>query len=296
MGRYISFGRNRVRALMAALAISAAYAPVLAQNNEDAPPLTVGQHAWTAPAPGFDVTELPVLEGGREVERIHLTRIDPARYKFEVHTAPAAARELHDWMNVTGAVMIVNGSYFDRDGNPATPVVSRGHALGPKKYGTKHGAFIVTPSGPVVQDLGRTRWQTAFRGASEAMVSFPMLIGADGQGSLLKTSDAADEAPAASSSALPSRHTSRSTASPTFLSTPASISSARSTSTADRPPVRPSPSAHSVAASATTRKSPAMPDNCAPSASFLVNAPGDCRLCSRYSRNRSPLTPAGIDR
>ena len=181
MGRYISFGRNRVRALMAALAISAAYAPVLAQNNEDAPPLTVGQHAWTAPAPGFDVTELPVLEGGREVERIHLTRIDPARYKFEVHTAPAAARELHDWMNVTGAVMIVNGSYFDRDGNPATPVVSRGHALGPKKYGTKHGAFIVTPSGPVVQDLGRTRWQTAFRGASEAMVSFPMLIGADGR-------------------------------------------------------------------------------------------------------------------
>ena len=57
----------------------------------------------------------------------------------------------------------------------------RGRSLGPKAYGTKHGAFIVSPAGATVQDLSRTRWQTAFRGASEAMVSFPMLIGADGR-------------------------------------------------------------------------------------------------------------------
>ena len=136
---------------------------------------------WTSPAPGFDVTELSVLERGHEVERIHLTRVDTKKFKFEVHTAPAAARELTDWMKVTGAVMIANGSYFDRDGNPATPVVSRGKALGPKAYGTKHGAFVVSPAGTGVQDLGRSRWQQAFRGATEAMVSFPMLIGADGR-------------------------------------------------------------------------------------------------------------------
>ena len=53
--------------------------------------------------------------------------------------------------------------------------------MGPVAYGTKHGAFVVGATGPAVHDLGRLRWQQAFRGATEAMVSFPMLIGADGK-------------------------------------------------------------------------------------------------------------------
>ena len=152
-----------------------------AATAANADPITAAAPTWSAPATGFEVTELPVLDAGKVVERIHLVRIDPAKFKFEVYTAPDAARELRDWMKVTGAVMIVNGSYFDHDGQPATPVVSRGRTLGPKRYGTKHGAFVVLPSGPAVMDLGHTRWQQAFRGATEAMVSFPMLIGADGK-------------------------------------------------------------------------------------------------------------------
>ena len=186
MGRQFTFGSRRAFVLTVVALAVVAFASALALHparaqSDDPPPLAAGRYAWTTPAAGFETTELPVLEDGREVERIHLTRIDAAHFKVEVHAAPAAARELQDWMRVTGAVMIVNGSYFDREGNPATPVVSRGRPLGPKKYGTRHGAFIVSPDGPVVQDLGHTRWQTAFRGATEAMVSFPMLIGADGR-------------------------------------------------------------------------------------------------------------------
>jgi Phosphodiester glycosidase len=159
----------------AVMVLAAAVVPARAQ---DVPP---GPLVWSAPAPGFEVVELPVLEGGREVDKLHLARIDPALFKFEVHTAPEAARELGDWMKVTGAVLIVNGSYFARDGQPATPVVSRGQGMGPKAYGTKHGAFVVGASGPAVLDLSKRRWQDAFRGATEAMVSFPILIGADGK-------------------------------------------------------------------------------------------------------------------
>ena len=150
-------------------------------SNARAETVIAAPLTWTTPATGFETAELPVLDAGKIVERLHLVRIDPARFKFEVHTAPDAARELGDWMKVTGAVMIVNGSFFDKDGQPATPVVSRGRTLGPKRYGTKHGAFVVLPNGPAVLDLGHTRWQQAFRGATEAMVSFPMLIGADGR-------------------------------------------------------------------------------------------------------------------
>lgn len=162
--------------------VAALFASVaVAGNDEDLQPLRAGRFAWSSPAAGFDVSEIPVLEQGREVERIHVARIDPGRFTFEVHTSHDGGRDLASWMQVTGAVLVVNGSYFDRQGFPSTPIVSRGRAMGPTAYGTKHGAFVVTPSGPSVVDLGRTRWQSAFRGASEAMVSFPMLIGADGK-------------------------------------------------------------------------------------------------------------------
>jgi hypothetical protein len=150
-------------------------------DDDDLQPLRPGHFTWASPAQGFDVTEVPVLEQGREVERIHIARIDPSRFVFEVHTSADGARNLSTWLKVTGAVLIVNGSYFDRQGYPATPVISRGRTMGPTAYGTKHGAFVVTASGPTVLDLARTRWHSAFRGASEAMVSFPMLIGADGK-------------------------------------------------------------------------------------------------------------------
>ena len=160
---------------MAVLGLMLGTPPARAQD------LKPGALIWQEPSKGFEASELPVLDGRDVVERLHLVRIDPAHFKFEVHTAPDTAREIAEWMQVTGAVMIVNGSYFDRSGKPATPIVSRGHAQGPQHYGTKHGAFVVTASGPSVLDLRATRWQQAFRGAGEAMVSFPMLIGADGR-------------------------------------------------------------------------------------------------------------------
>jgi exopolysaccharide biosynthesis protein len=162
---------------LAAMALIATKGSLNAQSADP----TSGPLTWIAPAPGFEVAELGVLAGGAEVDKLLVARIDPARFKFEVHAAPEAARELGDWMKVTGAVLIINGSYFARDGQPATPVVSRGQPMGPKAYGTKHGAFVVGTGGPQVFDLGKRRWQDAFRGATEAMVSFPMLIGADGK-------------------------------------------------------------------------------------------------------------------
>jgi hypothetical protein len=151
--------------------------PTQAQTaNAIAGPLT-----WSAPAPGFEAAEIAVLSGATEIDRLLVARVDPARFKFELHAAPEAARELADWVKVTGAILVINGSYFARDGQPATPVIARGQPMGPKAYGTKHGAFIVNANGPQVLDLSKRRWQDAFHGASEAMVSFPMLIGADGK-------------------------------------------------------------------------------------------------------------------
>ncbi|WP_026411871.1 phosphodiester glycosidase family protein [Actinomadura oligospora] len=137
---------------------------------------------WQQAAPGMDVAELPVRVGGKPVDALLLTRIDPAKYRFRVLNRAAGDRGTGGWMKATGAALVVNGSYFDRRGKPDTPVVSDGHRLGPASYQASHGAFVSGADGVRLVDLARGDWRRALDGADQAMVSYPMLIGADGRG------------------------------------------------------------------------------------------------------------------
>src|SRR5262249_3448306 len=92
---------------------------------------TAGPLAWRAVAPGFEAAELAVLADGHEVDRILLARIDPAHFRFVVRHAPAGNRDLDGWMRALGAALVINGSYFARDGTPATPVLSADVRRGP---------------------------------------------------------------------------------------------------------------------------------------------------------------------
>jgi len=142
--------------------------------------VTAGPLAWRAVAPGFDVAELAVLAGGHEVDRILLARIDPARFRFVVRSAPAGNRDLDAWMRELGAALVINGSYFSRDGTPNTPVVSAGIQLGPRHYIANHGAFVASDHAVGVRDFASLDWHIALRGAADAMVSYPLLLARDG--------------------------------------------------------------------------------------------------------------------
>ncbi len=141
---------------------------------------TAGGCAWRPIAPGFDVAELPVIANGAAVDQILLARVDPARFRFVVRTASAGNRNLDDWMTALGATLVINGSYFTREGSPDTPLVSAGVALGPQDYSARHGAFVASSASVGVHDLAKEDWRAALRGADDAMVSFPMLVTADG--------------------------------------------------------------------------------------------------------------------
>jgi len=142
--------------------------------------VTAGPLAWRAVAPGFEVAELAVLADGHEVDRILLARIDPAHFRFVVRHAPAGNRDLDGWMRALGAALVINGSYFARDGTPATPVVSAGVRLGPRHYIANHGAFVASARAVGVRDFASLDWHIALRGAEEAMVSYPLLVARDG--------------------------------------------------------------------------------------------------------------------
>jgi hypothetical protein len=145
------------------------------------PAAVPGGLSWRAAADGFETAELPVLVDGHEVDRILLTRIDPSRFRFRVLSRPEGDRELGDWMRATGAALVVNGSYFAADGLPDTPVLSDGHELGPQDYLATHGALVAGPDGATLRDLTGTDWRSAFAGARDGLVSYPMLIGANGE-------------------------------------------------------------------------------------------------------------------
>jgi len=79
---------------------------------------------------------------------------------------------------------VVNGSYYAHNGTPDTPFLSNGVLLGPADYTATAGAFVTSPSFTGIRNLSNRNWQTAFQGAENAMVSYPLLVanGADGVG------------------------------------------------------------------------------------------------------------------
>jgi hypothetical protein len=148
--------------------------------RDPAPAATAGTVEWQSIASGFEVAELRVVAGGSVVDQILLARIDPALYRFQVHNAPAGNREPADWLKTLRAVLVINGSYFSRYGTPETPLVSQGTFLGPSEYIARHGAFVASATSTAVVDLAKQDWRQALAGATDAMVSYPLLIAADG--------------------------------------------------------------------------------------------------------------------
>jgi hypothetical protein len=139
-----------------------------------------GAFVWRQIAQGFEVTELPVVAEGIEVDRILLARIDPKRFRFVVRNKPAGNKELADWMTELHAALVINGSFFTLQGTPSTPIVSAGVRSGPVSYAAKHGAFVASANSVSIRDLTKEDWRSAIRDGDDAMVSYPLLVAEDG--------------------------------------------------------------------------------------------------------------------
>jgi hypothetical protein len=151
------------------------------------PPAKAGAFTWQSLQDGLDVGELPVLADGTEVDRILLARLSPEKFRFEVLNEPAGNIDLDDWMQRTGASLVINGSYYSRYGLPDTPILSNGRSLGPTEYDARHGAFVSDGHQAAIRDLKGESWGSAFAGATNAFVNYPLLIGADGNSRALKS-------------------------------------------------------------------------------------------------------------
>jgi hypothetical protein len=141
------------------------------------PQAKVGAFEWRRRAEGLETTELPVMADQHEVDRLLLVRIDPAHYRFELRNEPAGDHDLSAWMDQLHAVVVINGSYFGRQGTPDTPFLSGGVQIGPAVYDAQHGAFVVSDHFTGLRDLQHQDWRDLFRHARFGMVSYPLLVG-----------------------------------------------------------------------------------------------------------------------
>jgi hypothetical protein len=108
--------------------------------------------------------------------------IDPALFRFVALNSANGDKGIDEWEKaLPTAVLIVNGSYYDLKGRPDTPIISNGVAIGPTTYDAKAGAFTAGDGFASIKELSNQTWQTALTGATNAMVSYPLLIGSDGQ-------------------------------------------------------------------------------------------------------------------
>ncbi|NRG17122.1 phosphodiester glycosidase family protein [Rhizobiales bacterium] len=158
------------------LRISSSMRTALANDALEAKP---GELKWQEVDRGLEVAELPVMVDQIEVDRFLLARIDPEHFQFEVLTSPAGNLDLDGWVERTDAVLLVNGSYYDRYGRPDTPLVSNGALLGPTEYSATHGAFVVEDGKVAIHDLHEKDWHSVLKNADHGMVSYPLLVAKD---------------------------------------------------------------------------------------------------------------------
>ena len=135
---------------------------------------------WTERLPGFETGVLPARFQNEIVDRIHLVRVDPARYSFEAWHDEDRPANIEAWQERTGALAVVNASFYQQDFSPETPMKAAGVLLGPRWQKTRHGAFVAGPGADVI-DLEGKDVQAAILPFREAVVSYPLLLDASGR-------------------------------------------------------------------------------------------------------------------
>lgn len=138
-------------------------------------PATIAEPRWTERAPGLETADATVELAGEQVDLLALVRLDPARYELSVHWAGDQPLAIEDWQRQLAADVVINGSYFEADNTPTTPLRSAGRALGPAGYVSSHGAIVIGPGFDII-DLGGREVASTIAPYRDAMVSYPLLV------------------------------------------------------------------------------------------------------------------------
>jgi uncharacterized protein YigE (DUF2233 family) len=135
---------------------------------------------WQPLQPGLERRQIQLPGGdGLPWENVYILRLEPDYFEFGVAYRPGQPLALSQWLEETGALLVVNGGYFTEEHIATGRIVSRGEASG-VSYGDFAGMFAVTDNGPELRWL-RERPYNPQETLWAGLQSFPLLVKPGGE-------------------------------------------------------------------------------------------------------------------
>lgn len=154
-----------------------------APTAADPAPTTLAQaptptNAWQTIAEGMAHRVLPVSDGsGALVEQLYVLRFDPAYFRFDVAYRPSEPITLPEWLELTGADVVLNGGFFTEAYYATGLTIVDGDASG-ASY--DFGGMVAIKDGALnVQPLSAEPYAPE-QALDAGLQAFPLLINRDG--------------------------------------------------------------------------------------------------------------------
>ncbi|MBN1430261.1 MAG: phosphodiester glycosidase family protein [Anaerolineae bacterium] len=95
------------------------------------PPSATPSPEWEELLPGFDLRSMEMWINGIDMPvDVVVARIDPDQFVFRVHYSPMNPGEVSDWQRRLGALLVVNGGFFQTNNQPRGLIVVDGQRFG----------------------------------------------------------------------------------------------------------------------------------------------------------------------
>lgn len=151
--------------------------PTLPSPTATATPLP--DTGWRTLRPGIEQRLITLFDQqGSTRDRLYLLRLEPASFRFAVGYQPGQPRSLHEWLQESGALLVVNGGFFTPEFIATGMTVVDGEHSGSSFQG--FGGMVLIRDGSVsIRDLASSPYDPA-ETYQFGLQSFPMLVRSGG--------------------------------------------------------------------------------------------------------------------
>lgn len=112
------------------------------------PPSATPSPDWEELMPGFELRTMEMwIEGLDSAVNVTVIRINPDQFSFRVHYSQMNPGEISDWERRLGALLVVNGGFFQTNNQPRGLIFADGQRIGTSFY--RHGGMLTVSGGTV---------------------------------------------------------------------------------------------------------------------------------------------------
>lgn len=136
---------------------------------------------WQPLQTGLERRQIQLPGGdGLPWESVYMLRLEPDYFEFGVAYRPGQPLALSQWLEETGALLVVNGGYFTEENIATGRIIANGQASG-VSYGDFAGMFAATEDGRPELRWLRERPYNPQEPLWAGLQSFPMLVRPGGE-------------------------------------------------------------------------------------------------------------------